>query len=125
MLANNHTRGKSRPSHSLSVRKDSLTLQQAVESDSRGSFSSLEVSFQNFFELCSYASTIILARPDQFRYPVLLSAVAVLTAYILYASFVRQNRGHLIHWSKCLEGKGKQVQERRRERRAVRLQELP
>lgn len=84
---------------------------QEVEADRRGAFSSVEASWQSTFELCSYASTIVWARPDQFQWPVLLSCVAVFSAGGLYASFVRVRRGHLLHFSKCIEhrpGKGRQ-----------------
>jgi len=54
------------------------------------------------FELFSYASTIVFARPDQFRYPVLMSALAVLAAGGLYAEFVRRRRGHLLHCPSCV-----------------------
>lgn len=78
-------------------------IQEEVEPDCRGSFSSTEASFQNFFELCSYASTIVFAEPAQFKYPVLLSSAATIVAGALYAKCVRDRRGHLLHMSKCLE----------------------
>ena len=58
---------------------------------------------QNAFELCSYATTIVFSRPDQFRYPVLISAVAVTIAGALYAHFVRSRRGHLLHFPACVD----------------------
>jgi hypothetical protein len=54
---------------------------------------------QNLFELLSFLATVIFPRPEQFRYPALMSAVAVLVAGILYAEFVRRRRGHLLHVS--------------------------
>ncbi|KAI4728647.1 hypothetical protein E4T49_03604 [Aureobasidium sp. EXF-10728] len=82
-----------------------LTCNQAVESDQRGSFSAMEVSVQNTFELLSFASTAVFARPDQFKVPAAVSAAAVMLAGLLYASFVRQRRGHLFHASKCMQRK--------------------
>ncbi|KZF24339.1 hypothetical protein L228DRAFT_245261 [Xylona heveae TC161] len=79
-----------------------MIVQEEVEPENRGRFSTLESSFQNGFELLSYASTLIFSRPDQFKYPVLMSAVAVLVASALYAAFVRQRRGHLLHMPRCL-----------------------
>lgn len=76
---------------------------QEVEADRRGSFSSTEASCQNFFELCSYASTIVFFRPAQFRYPVLLSSAAMLMAGALYTKFVRDRRGHILHVSNCFK----------------------
>lgn len=83
-----------------------LLVQESVEPEARGSFSSMEASFQNFFELCAYMSTLIFSRPEQFRYPILMSTVAILVADATYAKFVVDRRGHLIHLSKCIVGPG-------------------
>ncbi|KAK5006325.1 hypothetical protein LTR28_006625, partial [Elasticomyces elasticus] len=83
-----------------------------VEPDHRGSFSALEASFQNAFELLAFASTIVFPKPEQFRYPAVISAVAVASAGVLYALFVRQRRGHLLHASPCLTGKKFKVRSR-------------
>ncbi|KAF2458394.1 hypothetical protein BDY21DRAFT_284383 [Lineolata rhizophorae] len=74
-----------------------VIIQEEVEAPHRGAFSAVEAALQNLFELCSYASTIAWARPDQFRWPVLMSAVAVYLAGGLYATFLRKRRGHLVH----------------------------
>jgi solute carrier family 40 (iron-regulated transporter), member 1 len=50
------------------------------------------------FDLLQYLSTIIFARPEMFKYPVLISCVSVGVALIVYASFVRKRRGHLVHF---------------------------
>lgn len=81
-----------------------IIVQEEVEADLRGTFSSQEFAFQNLFELLSFASTILFARPELFRYPATLSAGAVALAGVLYAAFVRMRRGHLVHLSKCLDG---------------------
>lgn len=78
---------------------------------------------QNLFELCAYASTIVFARPEQFRYPVLMSVVATIIAGGLYAEFVRQKRGHLTHLSRCIERNGQKETGRQREE-TVRMQDL-
>ena len=83
---------------------DSVDHSEEVDDEHRGSFSSIEASLQNFFELCSFATTIVASRPSQFRWPVLMSCGAVYTAGIIYASFVRSRRGHLLHLSGCVEG---------------------
>ena len=80
-----------------------VIVQEEVEADHRGSFSAIEASLQNGFELLSYASTVYFSRPEQFRWPVLISIIAVYAAGITYASFVRSRRGHLVHWSQCLD----------------------
>ena len=80
-----------------------VIVQEEVEAQSRGLFSSIEASCQNAFELCSYATTIVFSRPDQFGGPVLISGVAAFTAAALYAWFVRLRRGHLVHLSDCVK----------------------
>ncbi|OJD29534.1 iron-regulated transporter [Diplodia corticola] len=80
-----------------------VIIQEEVEAERRGAFSSVEASWQSVFELCSYVSTIVFSRPEQFQWPVLLSCMAVFSAGGLYASFVRRRRGHLLHFSKCIE----------------------
>jgi len=79
-----------------------LIIQEEVDSNSRGSFSAMEASLQSSFELLSFAATVVFSRPAQFRYPVLLSAVAVFTATALYSVFVKSRRGHLMHILQCL-----------------------
>ena len=76
---------------------------QEVEAVHRGAFSSIEASWQNVFELGSYAITIIFHRPEQFRWPILLSCCAIFISATLYSAFVRQRRGHLLHLSKCVK----------------------
>ncbi|KAK2460103.1 hypothetical protein APHAL10511_007869 [Amanita phalloides] len=80
-----------------------MIIQEEVEAEYRGSFSSVEASFQSIFELGSYAVTVILSKPEQFRYPVLMSPVAVFLAGFLFASFVRSRRGHLLHVPFCMK----------------------
>ncbi|KAK4995205.1 hypothetical protein LTR66_004929 [Elasticomyces elasticus] len=89
-----------------------IIVQEEVEPDHRGSFSALEASFQNAFELLAFASTIVFPKPEQFRYPAVISAAAVASAGVLYALFVRQRRGHLLHASPCLTGKKFKVRSR-------------
>ncbi|PNY26977.1 Solute carrier family 40 member 1, partial [Tolypocladium capitatum] len=78
---------------------------QEVEADYRGTFSAVEAAFQNLFELLSFVTTIIFSRPDQFRWPVIISVVAVYIAGGLYTLFVRRRRGHLFHAPPCLRPK--------------------
>ncbi|KAK9236556.1 Ferroporti-1 [Lipomyces kononenkoae] len=74
-----------------------LLIQEGVEPESRTAFSSVESSFQNFFELLSFASTIIFSRPTAFGVPAMLSANSVIIAAMLFAVYVRRVRKHLIH----------------------------
>lgn len=83
------------------MNKTANAAAKEVEPSVRGIFSSTEASLQNVFELLGYATTLVFADPAQFRYPSLISVVAVLTAGALYASFVRRRRGHLFHVEFC------------------------
>ncbi|TLS20846.1 uncharacterized protein PpBr36_10661 [Pyricularia pennisetigena] len=84
-------------------------IQDEVESEHRGTFSTVEASFQNLFELLSYASTIVFSRPDQFRWPMVISVVAVYAAGGLYTAFVRRRRGHLFHAPPCMGDKKRPI----------------
>ena len=80
-------------------------MHQDVEAENRGAFSSVEAAFQSAFELLSYASTIIFSRPQQFKWPSLISVLAVTTANLAYTAFVYKRRGHLIHTEKLCHGR--------------------
>ena len=82
-------------------------VQEEVEAGIRGSFSAVEASMQNGFELCSFLTTIVFSRPDQFRWPVMASCASVYAAGLLYASFVRTRRGHLVHFCEGHHGPSK------------------
>lgn len=88
-----------------SLTRPNVLYGQEVEDDQRGTFSSVEASFQNLFEMLSYATTIVFSRPDQFQYPVIISVAAVYTAGGLYAYFLRKRRGHLFHSPHCIRAK--------------------
>ncbi|KAK9486051.1 Ferroporti-1 [Lipomyces starkeyi] len=75
-----------------------LLIQEGVEPESRTAFSSVESSFQNFFELLSFASTIMFDKPAVFAVPALLSANSVILAAIFFAVYARRTRKHLLHW---------------------------
>ncbi|KAK4634795.1 Solute carrier family 40 member 1 [Fulvia fulva] len=83
-----------------------IIVQEEVELENRGTFSSQEFALQNIFEMLAFASTIVFPRPADFKYPATVSAIAVGIAGILYATFVRARRGHLIHLSQCVDRKG-------------------
>ncbi len=84
-----------------------VIVQEEVEPELRGTFSSQEFAFQNVFEMLSFTSTIAFSRPSQFKIPATISAAAVGMAGVLYAAFVRSRRGHLVHFSNCVERHGK------------------
>ncbi|KAL7947321.1 Ferroporti-1 [Trichoderma barbatum] len=74
-----------------------LIVQEEVEAENRGVFSSVEAAWQNVFELLAYASTIVFSRPQEFKWPSLISTLAVASASSAYATFVYLRRGHLLH----------------------------
>lgn len=78
-----------------------LLVQNSIDANHRGSFSATESSLQNFFELCTFAMTIIWSEPEEFVYPATISLVAVYTAAAFYARYVRVERGHLLHLPDC------------------------
>ncbi|OHF03987.1 iron transporter [Colletotrichum orchidophilum] len=77
-----------------------IIVQEEVEAESRGRFSTVEAAWQNAFELLSYMATIFFFRPSQFNWPALVSVAAVTSASLAYTTFVWQRRGHLIHFEK-------------------------
>ncbi|TKX22333.1 ferroportin1-like protein [Elsinoe australis] len=81
-------------------------IQEEVEAEGRGRFSSIEASFQNLFELCAFATTIVFSKPEQFKIPAVISAAATASAAFTYALYVRKRRGHLFHQSRCLQSRG-------------------
>ncbi|GAB7339085.1 hypothetical protein MBLNU457_5740t1 [Dothideomycetes sp. NU457] len=89
-----------------------ILIQEDVEAEGRGRFSAIEAGFQNAFELLGFASTIVFSRPDQFRFPAAISAGSVAVASVFYALFVRRARGHLVHVSDCVKGRGQKESER-------------
>lgn len=62
------------------------------------------MALQNVFELLSFATTIFFPLPEQFKYPVLISYGAIVLAAVCFAGYVRKERGHLLHLSKCIGG---------------------
>jgi len=78
-------------------------VQEDAPADSRGSFSAIEVALQNIFELVSFVVTMIFYRPEDFKYPIFISAGAIAVSAACFAGFVRQKRGHLLHASKCFK----------------------
>jgi iron-regulated transporter 1 len=84
-----------------------LSVQFLVQEDApeatRGSFSAIEMSLQNVFELLSFATTMVWWRPEDFKIPIYISAGAIATSAACFAWFVRQKRGHLLHTDRCLK----------------------
>ncbi|KAH7310464.1 Ferroporti-1 [Stachybotrys elegans] len=77
-----------------------IIIQEEVEAENRGAFSSVEAAWQNMFEMLAYGSTAIFHRPEDFKWPVLISIVATALCNMGYATFLWKRRGHLLHLEK-------------------------
>ncbi|KAI9371836.1 Ferroporti-1 [Aspergillus egyptiacus] len=77
-------------------------VQEGVEAGNRARFSATEMALQSVFEMISFATTIVFSDPDQFKYPVYISYGAIAVAAVCFAAYVRRERGHLLHTSKCM-----------------------
>lgn len=84
-----------------------LTTQQLTQTmtvaDQRSSFAGVENSFVSMFELLQNFAIIILSRPEQFRWIVLMSFLAVVCSTVVYATWVWKIRGHLVHWKTIMK----------------------
>ncbi|KAK4168216.1 Ferroporti-1 [Cladorrhinum sp. PSN259] len=97
-----------------------IIVQEDVETESRGAFSSVEAAWQNAFELLSFASTIIFSRPEQFKWPSLISVGAGASAWASYTLFVYIRRGHLLHLDALKRMLGSRKGKQRERERAIR-----
>ncbi|KAJ5969538.1 hypothetical protein N7501_005786 [Penicillium viridicatum] len=79
-------------------------VQENIQEHARARFSATEMALQNVFEMLSFASTIAFPLPAQFGYPVMISSGAVAVAAVCFATYVRKERGHLLHRSRCMGG---------------------
>ncbi|KAI8961736.1 Ferroporti-1 [Daldinia sp. FL1419] len=85
-----------------------LTTQQLTQTlvpeHQRSSFAGTENSVVNIFELLGAGAAIAFPRTEQYRWLALASLVSVLISWVMYAGWVRRQRGHLIHWEKLTQG---------------------
>ncbi|KAK7970755.1 Solute carrier family 40 member 1 [Apiospora saccharicola] len=81
-----------------------LTTQQLtqvlVPEHQRSKFAGVETSVVKVFEIMGAAAAISFPRTEQFKWLSLASFVAVTISWALYAGWVREHRGHLLHWGK-------------------------
>ncbi|KAH8663143.1 Ferroporti-1, partial [Tricladium varicosporioides] len=81
-----------------------LTTQQLTQTlnppSTLSSFTGVEYSFNSFFELLQNVITIVLWKPEQFKWIALLSLCAVGVSTVMYAGWVWWMRGHLVHWER-------------------------
>ncbi|KAI9756067.1 MAG: hypothetical protein M1815_004179 [Lichina confinis] len=72
-------------------------IQEGIPPSTRARFSSIEAALQNLFEMLSFVATVVFSRPEQFRYPSMISCGAIAVSSICFTAFARQRRGHLLH----------------------------
>ncbi|KAK7207053.1 Ferroporti-1 [Myxozyma melibiosi] len=72
-------------------------IQEGVEPELRTTFSSVESSFQNAFELMSFASTIVFSKAETFWIPSAMSFAAVALGAVCMAAYTLKIRRHLFH----------------------------
>ncbi|KAI0594018.1 Ferroportin1-domain-containing protein [Biscogniauxia sp. FL1348] len=91
-----------------------LTTQQLTQTlvapTQRSSFAGVENSVVNVFELMGAGAAIAFPQTEQYRWLALASLVSVVVSWLMYAVWVRGQRGHLVHWEKlgqgfCLRGR--------------------
>ncbi|XXG98718.1 hypothetical protein Hte_005047 [Hypoxylon texense] len=85
-----------------------LTTQQLtqtrVPAHQRSSFAGTENSVVNIFELLGAGAAIAFPRTEQYKWLALASFVTVVISWVMYAGWVRRQRGHLLHWEKLAQG---------------------
>ncbi|KAI2616585.1 Ferroporti-1 [Hypoxylon sp. NC1633] len=85
-----------------------LTTQQLTQTlvpgHQRSSFAGTENSIVNIFELLGAGAAITFPRTEQYKWLASVSLVTVVISWIMYAGWVRQRRGHLVHWEKLAQG---------------------
>ncbi|BGP14826.1 hypothetical protein JCM10213_002735 [Rhodosporidiobolus nylandii] len=64
----------------------------------------LQFSLQNMLDLVKYVVTIVLSRPSQFKWAVVISFCSVALGAVSHLVYVRRERGHLVHleWTGAL-----------------------
>jgi solute carrier family 40 (iron-regulated transporter), member 1 len=85
-----------------------LTTQQLtqvlVAETQRSSFAGAENSVVNIFELLGAGTAIAFPRNDQYKWLSVASLIGVVISSVMYAGWVRAERGHLLHWDKLGQG---------------------
>ncbi|KAI0829965.1 Ferroporti-1 [Hypoxylon sp. FL0890] len=85
-----------------------LTTQQLTQTlvpqTQRSSFAGTEKSVVNIFELLGAGAAIAFPRTEQYKWLATASLVSVVISWVMYAGWVRQQRGHLVHWEKLRQG---------------------
>lgn len=85
-----------------------LTTQQLtqtlVPAHQRSSFAGVETSVINIFEVCGAGAAIAFPKVEQFKWLCVASFGTIVVSWVMYAAWVRGQRGHLVHWEKLGQG---------------------
>ncbi|KAI1339599.1 hypothetical protein F5Y15DRAFT_78269 [Xylariaceae sp. FL0016] len=74
--------------------------QTLVPAHQRSSFAGVENSIVNMFEVLGAGVAIAFPETEQYGWLALASLAAVAISWLMYAGWVRSQRGHLVHWDK-------------------------
>lgn len=69
-----------------------IIVQDEVEEESRGAFSTAEASSQNLFEMLSYVSTIVYYKPEEFQWPMFITLGSMYAGWATYAIYVYRGK---------------------------------
>ncbi|CZR60910.1 related to ferroportin 1 [Phialocephala subalpina] len=88
-----------------------LTTQQLTQTlvppTQRSSFTGIEYSFYNLFELLQNVAAMVFDKSEEFKWLGIMSLAAVGSSVVMYAGWVWWVRGHLVHWERVAGcGKG-------------------
>lgn len=72
-------------------------MQESIPEHQRGVAGGVQNSLQSIMDMLSYVVAIIISDPKRFWIPVIMSYGSVGLAAMLYASYARKARGHLLH----------------------------
>jgi iron-regulated transporter 1 len=64
------------------------------------SFTGIEYTFISIFELGQHVLGILWDKPEEFRWIASVGIGSVGLSVVLYAWWVRRERGHLVHWER-------------------------
>jgi iron-regulated transporter 1 len=75
----------------------SLSLSSQCQAEVISRSMGLQFSMQSMADLAKYIVTIILSRPQQFRWASLISFLSVCAGVFSYCIYVKKERKHLFH----------------------------
>merc|ERR1711994_424792 len=77
-------------------------LQERVEEECRGIVNGVQDSLNNSMDLLKCVLVILLPGARDFGYLIILSYISISSGWVLYATFSKQQRGHLFHFCRLI-----------------------